>query len=132
MSSKEASPLLLPDQHLAPLPDRQQPILPNAPEAEDGTKVVEPPVEPPVECLNETFALNEPTWCEQFVYMIPRNKTNNKTNGGWESTNPCLPNPCEHGGTCHAFDNVDQQYYSCICPTGYEGNNCEIMKGEFT
>lgn len=36
---------------------------------------------------------------------------------------PCNPWPCLNGGTC--LPNGSQNTYSCICPTGYFGTNCE-------
>ncbi|XP_068719980.1 uncharacterized protein [Montipora capricornis] len=33
----------------------------------------------------------------------------------------CLPNPCTNGGSC--VDGINN--YSCICPVGYKGDNCE-------
>ena len=38
--------------------------------------------------------------------------------------NDCNPDPCENGGTC--VDGVDS--FTCVCPAGYEGNNCSISK----
>ena len=36
----------------------------------------------------------------------------------------CESNPCVNGGSC--VDGIGS--YSCICPTGYEGDQCEIDK----
>ena len=33
----------------------------------------------------------------------------------------CKSNPCENGGTC--TDGVNS--YSCRCPVGYTGSNCQ-------
>ena len=36
--------------------------------------------------------------------------------------NTCIPDPCENNATCvNLFTN-----YTCLCPTGYTGNNCEF------
>lgn len=40
-----------------------------------------------------------------------------------EVISACNPNPCQAGGTC--FSVADDDYF-CTCPTGREGNNCEI------
>ena len=37
--------------------------------------------------------------------------------------NECISQPCQHGGTCEGFGNLD---YFCICPTKYRGDNCQI------
>ena len=36
---------------------------------------------------------------------------------------PCDASPCLNGGTC---DNLAMEEYSCKCPQGYEGANCEL------
>ena len=36
---------------------------------------------------------------------------------------PCESTPCLNGGTC---DNLAMEEYSCKCPQGYEGANCEL------
>ncbi|VDK74080.1 unnamed protein product [Gongylonema pulchrum] len=33
---------------------------------------------------------------------------------------PCVPNPCQHDGTCTAF----KDSFECTCPNGYEGKLC--------
>eukprot|EP00397_Hematodinium_sp_SG-2012_P000359 GEMP01000359.1.p1 GENE.GEMP01000359.1~~GEMP01000359.1.p1 ORF type:complete len:1664 (-),score=340.51 GEMP01000359.1:2260-7251(-) len=42
------------------------------------------------------------------------------------STNPCDPNPCEHGGVCEKSDLVSG--YHCQCATTWGGQRCEILK----
>ncbi|KAI8493284.1 hypothetical protein Bbelb_292880 [Branchiostoma belcheri] len=39
-------------------------------------------------------------------------------------TDECASNPCQHGGTCR--DQVNS--YSCRCPTGYDGDNCQVAE----
>uniref|UniRef100_A0A8C4NFU3 Coagulation factor VII n=1 Tax=Eptatretus burgeri TaxID=7764 RepID=A0A8C4NFU3_EPTBU len=36
---------------------------------------------------------------------------------------PCTSNPCHDGSTCQDVG----EYYSCICRTGWEGKNCDVM-----
>lgn len=36
--------------------------------------------------------------------------------------NPCQTNPCLHGGSCLQ----EGDSYSCYCPQGFSGENCEI------
>ena len=36
----------------------------------------------------------------------------------------CATNPCMNGGSC--VDGIGS--YSCSCPTGYEGDQCQIGK----
>ncbi|XP_057309002.1 fibropellin-1-like isoform X3 [Hydractinia symbiolongicarpus] len=38
-------------------------------------------------------------------------------------TNPCHPNPCQNGGTCHDFDSG--RNYKCICSVGFDGSHCQ-------
>ncbi len=38
------------------------------------------------------------------------------------ATDECAPNPCQNGGTCTDGDNS----YTCACPAGWEGANCEV------
>lgn len=43
-----------------------------------------------------------------------------------EHTSPCLPNPCNGGGTCEEHDNT----YTCFCPTDRTGERCERRLSE--
>lgn len=38
-------------------------------------------------------------------------------------TNPCSSTPCQNGGTCSSNSLGTQ--YSCICPDGTSGLNCQ-------
>ena len=42
--------------------------------------------------------------------------------------NECLDNPCHNGGTCINRETVER--YSCLCPGGFSGDNCELMQEE--
>ncbi|XP_048752331.2 uncharacterized protein LOC125663930 isoform X2 [Ostrea edulis] len=37
----------------------------------------------------------------------------------------CYSHPCKFGATCHEQSSVDQ--YTCSCPQGFSGKNCEIV-----
>ena len=37
----------------------------------------------------------------------------------------CTGNPCQNGGTC---DYQGEGQYSCQCPRGYHGRNCQLGK----
>ena len=39
----------------------------------------------------------------------------------FQNLDDCITDPCYHGGTC--MDQVG--YYTCDCPLGFVGNNCE-------
>lgn len=38
----------------------------------------------------------------------------------------CMENPCNNGGTCK--DGVAS--YTCVCPKGFTGGDCEISMNE--
>ncbi|XP_038047521.1 hyalin-like [Patiria miniata] len=40
------------------------------------------------------------------------------------SPNPCLPSPCQNGGTC--FNSSSGILIFCVCPEGFSGVRCEI------
>ena len=42
--------------------------------------------------------------------------------------NECLDNPCHNGGQCINRDTVER--YTCLCPSGFSGDNCELMQEE--
>merc|ERR1712223_1963601 len=42
--------------------------------------------------------------------------------------NECLDNPCRNNGQCINRDTAER--YTCLCQSGYSGNNCELMQEE--
>ncbi|CAD7942387.1 unnamed protein product [Amoebophrya sp. A25] len=41
-----------------------------------------------------------------------------------EGSNPCDPNPCQHGGACTT---EGDDSFTCDCPTSFEGKRCEKL-----
>ncbi|CAH1241297.1 COL6A3 [Branchiostoma lanceolatum] len=55
-----------------------------------------------------------------------------QSSGQWSSAvptcvanDPCLANPCQNGATCAQVGSTSQ--FTCTCPQGYTGNNCEVF-----
>ncbi|XP_062869168.1 neurocan core protein isoform X2 [Trichomycterus rosablanca] len=47
---------------------------------------------------------------------------NDNSSSAGSEEDPCLMNPCLHGGSCLR----EGEGYSCLCPLGYYGESCEI------
>ncbi|XP_078660839.1 uncharacterized protein LOC144905190 isoform X3 [Branchiostoma floridae x Branchiostoma belcheri] len=55
-----------------------------------------------------------------------------QSSGQWSSAvptcvanDPCLATPCQNGATCAQVGSTTQ--YTCTCPQGYTGNNCQVF-----
>ncbi|XP_070210616.1 delta-like protein C [Littorina saxatilis] len=48
--------------------------------------------------------------------------------GTCATLNPCFadPEPCQNGGTC-TKDESDAQGYTCACPSGFLGHDCDVV-----
>ncbi|KAJ8387750.1 hypothetical protein AAFF_G00150510 [Aldrovandia affinis] len=59
-------------------------------------------------------------------FVVGRGKVqlgaSNGTLASGAEDDPCLTNPCLHGGSCLS----EGRGYSCYCPQGYSGESCEI------
>ena len=71
-----------------------------------------------------------------WIFVNPGHHSDNKltfSQGGYliynynfiVDGNECSPNPCRNGGTCQ--DGCSR--YSCSCPAGFSGHNCQFMSG---
>ena len=40
-------------------------------------------------------------------------------------TNPCVSSPCLSGGICTSQQDVQLMMYTCTCPSGRTGKNCQ-------
>ncbi|XP_034051858.1 LOW QUALITY PROTEIN: neurocan core protein-like [Gymnodraco acuticeps] len=78
--------------------------------------------------------MEEPAWSHTVGSgaLLPGNMEEESNRGGVNISNmtlspsdelePCVTNPCLHGGKCLPQGTG----YSCYCPQGYTGENCEI------
>ena len=57
-----------------------------------------------------------------FPY-IPRA---NVTTMCYISSDACLSNPCQNGGTCIS----NKKIFTCSCPSGYIGDTCHTFSGK--
>ncbi|XP_078580606.1 uncharacterized protein LOC144864418 isoform X3 [Branchiostoma floridae x Branchiostoma japonicum] len=79
------------------------------------------------------FVGNTVTFSCSAGYIIQGSATATcQSSGQWTSavptcvaSDPCPANPCQNGATCTQVGSTTQ--YTCTCPQGYSGNNCEVF-----
>ncbi|XP_044167696.1 uncharacterized protein LOC122947268 [Acropora millepora] len=66
-------------------------------------------------------------WCELLSsdkYSHPRNYSGNQSSHHFVAKRPCVPSPCQNGGTC-----LTTRYgFECKCKAGFVGELCETIK----
>ncbi|XP_042354489.1 neurocan core protein-like [Plectropomus leopardus] len=80
--------------------------------------------------LSGPSEVEEPAWSHAVGSgaLLPGNMEEESKGGGvnistmTDEVEPCVTNPCLHGGKCLPQGTG----YSCYCPQGYTGENCEI------
>ncbi|XP_067023248.1 uncharacterized protein [Acropora muricata] len=66
-------------------------------------------------------------WCELLSfdkYSHPGNYSGNQSSHHFVAKRPCVPSPCQNGGTCLTTRNG----FTCKCKTGFLGELCETIK----
>eukprot|EP00058_Branchiostoma_floridae_P016400 XP_002601888.1 hypothetical protein BRAFLDRAFT_124580 [Branchiostoma floridae] len=74
------------------------------------------------DCPANTFAPAGSTSCQD----CPAGSISSAGSGTCSNINECASNPCQNGGFC----NDETNRYSCSCPSGYGGTNCQININE--
>ncbi|XP_054437200.1 hyaluronan-binding protein 2 [Pteronotus mesoamericanus] len=87
--------------------------------------------------LMPLFLDPDPDWTSSNYYYSDEDQTQEESttsdvdypeNPEWYYTDndPCLPNPCEHGGDC--LDSGDS--FTCSCPAPFSGSKCENVNNK--
>ncbi|KAF7247106.1 Fibropellin-1, partial [Varanus komodoensis] len=59
---------------------------------------------------------------QHFLSFYPNLSSKNQRPSCETETDECDSNPCKHGGSCNDYIG----HFKCICPIGYEGQQCEV------
>lgn len=78
--------------------------------------------------LNITFLLTFQHLSTNATNRCPRGQRVTPDGKSCVDRNECLDNPCRNGGQCINRDTVER--YTCLCPSGFSGHNCELMQEE--